>query len=101
MKLKNEPGRFSYYNLANKLIGEITFTQIAPNCISIDHTFVHPSYRNQGIARKLLQSVLQLATEKNWQIVPVCPYAKKILQSEVQLQPFLKKFNKSQEEFKE
>lgn len=101
MQLKAESGRFSYFDSKEKLIGEITFTSISPTCISIDHTFAHPNYRNQGIARKLLQFVLQLATQEHWQIVPVCPYAKKVLQSETQLHPFLKNFNKSQEEFKE
>ena len=90
MRLKAEPGHFSFFDSKQKLIGEITFTSISPTCISIDHTFVHPNYRNQGIARQLLQFVLQLAKQKHWQIVPVCPYAKKVLQSEIQLHPFLK-----------
>ena len=71
MQLKAEPGHFSFFDSKQKLIGEITFTLISPTCISIDHTFVHPNYRHQGIARQLLQFVLQLAKQKHWQIVPV------------------------------
>ena len=41
----------------------------------IDHTFVDPSLRGQGIAGKLMGKVIEMAREEGYKLVPVCSYA--------------------------
>ncbi|MCO6543490.1 MAG: N-acetyltransferase [Lactobacillus sp.] len=97
MQLNFEPGRFYHNDAADNLLGEITYTQIDDQTISIDHTFVAPTYRHHGLARQLLQAVLDLAIQNHWKIVPVCPYAKKVFQQEEDIQYLLKNPIQNQE----
>ena len=46
---------------------------------NIVHTSVNDSYQGQGIARKLVECVIENAEKKNKNIVEECWYAKKIL----------------------
>ncbi len=59
-----------------KMVAEITYS-VSYKIIIIDHTFVDPSLRGQGIASKLVDSVVELAKKENKKIIPLCPYAKK------------------------
>lgn len=59
-----------------KMVAEITYS-VSDKIIIIDHTFVDPSLRGQGIASKLVDSVVELAKKENKKIIPLCPYAKK------------------------
>lgn len=95
MEFEYEPGRFFKNDSNNKLIGEICYTLLDDHkTISIDHTFVNPDYRGQGIARQLLQKTIDLAKEKGWKILPVCPYARKVFEAEPSLKPLLNVSNK-------
>ena len=48
----------------------------------ITHTLVRPEYGGRGIARKLVEKLVEEARRKGVHIVPICSYAKKMLQSE-------------------
>ena len=48
----------------------------------ITHTIVRPEYGGRGIARKLVEKLVEEARRKGVHIVPICSYAKKMLQSE-------------------
>ena len=54
---------------------EITFADRDENVIEVDHTFVDPSLRGQGVAGKLLNKVVEYARDTNKKIIPVCSYA--------------------------
>ena len=60
------------------MIAEITYTKAGDKILIIDHTFVDPVLRGQGIAAKLVDSVVKLAIQEKKKIVPLCPYAKKM-----------------------
>lgn len=60
-----------------KLIGESTIS-VASDFWIIDHTEVSDEYGGQGIARKLVDKVVEAAKEKGLKIIPLCPYAKKV-----------------------
>jgi len=55
---------------------ELTFVESGEGRIVVDHTYVSEELRGQGIAGKLVDSVVKYAREKNKRIVPLCPYAK-------------------------
>jgi len=59
-------------------IAEITYIYIDNVAINVNHTFVDPSLRGQGIAKKLLDKVVEFAKEKNLKIKPTCSYAVKV-----------------------
>ncbi|WP_265562260.1 GNAT family N-acetyltransferase [Sphingomicrobium arenosum] len=55
---------------------EMTFSRTNAELIMIDHTFVPPSARGQGIAGKLAQAAVTKSRAEGWKIIPVCPYMK-------------------------
>lgn len=60
------------------LIGVCEY-QVENNAWLITHTQVNPACRGQGIARQLVDSVVQAAAKEQIKIIPLCSYAKKIL----------------------
>lgn len=45
----------------------------------ITHTEVDPAYGGQGIARKLIEALIEAARSDGAKIVPVCSYAEKMM----------------------
>ena len=45
----------------------------------ITHTEVDPAYGGQGIARKLIEALIEAARRDGAKIVPVCSYAEKMM----------------------
>ena len=63
----------------NIQIGECDFIE-TENCWNIVHTEVDNSYQGRGIARKLIEKVIENAKENNKKVIAECSYAKKILE---------------------
>lgn len=59
-------------------IAKITFIPEGA-VLTIDHTLVDPSLKGQGVGQKLVNKVVELAREEGKKIIPVCPFAKKVL----------------------
>ena len=60
------------------IIGECDFT-IQGNSWNIVHTVVNSKYQGQGIARKLIESVIENARKEKVKVIADCSYAKKVL----------------------
>jgi uncharacterized protein len=58
-----------------KVIVNATFPFIKPGIVVVDHTYVDPSLRGQGIASQLMHEVYQHAKTKGFKVVATCPYA--------------------------
>lgn len=56
-----------------KVIAEITWTELA-DVMVVEHTFVDPSLRGQGVAKKLLDRAAEYAREKSYKMEAVCSY---------------------------
>ena len=56
-------------------IGVCTFSEEGKTW-TIEHTYVEPSYRDKGIADKLVEKVVTEAQAKGMKINPVCSYAR-------------------------
>ena len=63
----------------NKKIGECVFLE-TENTWNIVHTEVSSNYQGQGIARKLVESIIENGKKLNKKIVADCSYAKKIIE---------------------
>lgn len=59
-------------------IGECKFSEL-DNTWNIIHTIVDIKYQGQGIARKLVQYVIENSEKCNKNLIAECSYAKKVL----------------------
>ncbi|MFV0492577.1 MAG: GNAT family N-acetyltransferase [Pseudorhodobacter sp.] len=57
--------------------GEITFTRPRAGMISANHTGVPEAMAGRGVARALLDFMLDDARNGGFRIVPVCPFVRK------------------------
>lgn len=74
MKYISDDGRIYARNDEGKVVAEITFP--AHNGVAtINHTFVDPSLRGQGIAGKLMQLAVDKILADGNRIAATCPYA--------------------------
>lgn len=55
-------------------IAEISYVWSDEHKIIADHTWVDDSLRGQGIARQLLDTLVEFARENNLKIFPTCSY---------------------------
>jgi len=78
MDIKQGENLFFIKDDQGKTLAEITFVYINPKAINVNHTFVDPSLRGQGIARKLMDKVVEFAKEEQLKIKPTCSYAVKV-----------------------
>ena len=59
----------------NKVMAEVTYYFTNDNEIVIDHTFVDPSLRGQGVAGKMMEVVAQYLRDNNMKASATCSYA--------------------------
>lgn len=57
-------------------IAEMTYTRSNPSLVVVDHTYVDPSLRGQGVARQLQDAMVAWARANGTKVVPVCSYVK-------------------------
>lgn len=53
---------------------EITYQQRDAHTIVADHTWVDPALRGEGVARKMLDVLVDFAREHQFKIIPQCSY---------------------------
>ena len=75
MHLQMKPGRIFAQDEAGELIAEITFTEREPGICVIEHTFVAPKLRGQGVASNLMEQAVQRIIADGCKIRPSCSYA--------------------------
>lgn len=59
---------------------EITFSRAGESSVIVDHTGVPDEFRGQGVGRALSQRMVEVAREKKWTVIPLCPFFKAELQ---------------------
>jgi predicted GNAT family acetyltransferase len=70
MKFQSEPGRFFLEDEQGQLTAEVTYQQATGKDFYIlDHTFVDPSLRGQGVAGQLVKAVVDKARADHKQIL--------------------------------
>lgn len=73
MELIHEGQAFRYYNQAGQMDAEITY-QVDGDVLIVDHTYVDPSLRGQGIGKKLVDKLADFARQNRKKLHPTCPY---------------------------
>jgi len=88
---KHDDGKKGYFELLDdkKQLGKMTFTWAGPKKFIIDHTEVDPGYKGEGLGRKLVKAGVDFAKENKLKIIPLCPFAKKIIEKNEEFQEVL------------
>lgn len=57
------------------VLAKVTFPIFKENVVEINHTFVDPSLRGQGVANVLLELAYDTIRKANLKAIPTCSYA--------------------------
>lgn len=71
-------------------LAEITFVPTGDDILIIDHTFVGDELGGEGFGKVLVNEVASYARENNKKIIPLCPFAKRVMEKDSQFQDILK-----------
>lgn len=71
---------------------EITYTFVDAKTIDVNHTFVDPCLRGQGVAKQLFNAIIKKAQDEDLKIIPSCSYVHAQFEREPSLS-HLKKHN--------
>jgi len=82
--------QISYFDDEGKLLAEVTFPEIEPDVVDINHTFVDQSLRGQGIAGRLIEAAAKEIRSRNKKAVLSCPYAQNWLEKHPEYSDIIK-----------
>lgn len=68
-------GRIYSNNEQGNLITEATYESLENSVINVDHVYVNPDYRGQGIAEKTMLAVVDYIRKHNLKVTATCSYA--------------------------
>ncbi|WP_028829679.1 GNAT family N-acetyltransferase [Proteocatella sphenisci] len=77
MNFTIEKNRIYFEDENGKLLAELTYKDVNSNTVNINRTFVDPSVGGQGVAGKLMQTMVDQLVKENKTAVPSCSYAAK------------------------
>ena len=72
-------GGFFHIEENGNQIGKMTYVWAGETKFIIDHTEVNPSHEGKGIGKLLVAAAVEYARANHFKIVPLCPYAKRVL----------------------
>jgi predicted GNAT family acetyltransferase len=75
MDWQYEKGRIYSVNENNELMAETTFVFKGKAQIDIDHTYVNPVLRGQGVAGKMMEIVAEYLRKESLKATATCSYA--------------------------
>jgi predicted GNAT family acetyltransferase len=76
-------------NRDGRRVAGMTYVRRDRSVIVIDHTFVEPELRGQGIARQLLDAAVAWARQNSASIVPECSYARAVFARDASIRDVL------------
>ena len=71
----DEPGRIYSVDETNACIAEATYLFLDKNTVDINHTYVNPALRGQGVAGEMMKAVAQRLRQDGLKAVASCSYA--------------------------
>ncbi len=80
---------FFFIEEGNKQVAVMTYKWASASKITIDHTGVDSTLEGRGIGKQLVEHAVAFARRHRLKIVPVCPFAKHVLDSSPALQDVL------------
>jgi predicted GNAT family acetyltransferase len=74
-----------------KVMARITFSKLGTTQIIIDHTEVSDEIRGGNVGKRLVEHAINYARENRLKVIPLCPFAKSIIEKDESLQDVLRK----------
>lgn len=90
MDFIHNENQIAVYSTNNELLAEVTFPYIEDGVVEINHTFVDPSLRGQGVAGKLMAELADELKNRHLKAVPTCSYAVGWFEKHQELQKLIK-----------
>ena len=87
-KAGNSKGSF-FVEKNGELKAEITYSKAGNSKIIIDHTEVSEELRGDNIGRALVERAIEYARENELTVIPLCPFAKSVIERDESLQDVL------------
>lgn len=66
-------------------LAEMTYSIAGADKIIIDHTEVGESLKGQGMGKKMLMALVEMAREKGIKILPLCPFAHSVFRRDASI----------------
>ncbi|MGV3244377.1 GNAT family N-acetyltransferase [Staphylococcus sp. 11261D007BR] len=73
-QIQEDSHRFYINDEHARMIAEITFNHVGNDVIDVNHTYVSPVLRGEGIAKQLFNKVIDKARREQLKIIPTCSY---------------------------
>ena len=87
---KDEESKGSFFvEMNGEMEAEITYSKAGDSKIIIDHTEVSDSLRGEGVGKALVQHAVNYARDNELTVIPLCPFAKSIIERNESLQDVL------------
>jgi len=77
-------GRFVLYE-NETLVGELSYRWSGKSKFIIMHTGVEAGHEGKGIGKRLVMKAVEYARANQLKIIPICPYARKVFDSDPDL----------------
>ena len=81
---------FALAKIEGKKAGLMSFSKPGIGFIIIDHTEVEEEFKGNGVGKKLLYKIVEMARERKLKILPLCPFAKAMFEKLEDIQDVLK-----------
>lgn len=79
----------AYYEADGNTLAEMTFSKAGNRLLIIDHTEVDESLKGKGVGKKLLLKIVEMVRERGIKVLPLCPFAKSVIQKDKSLRDVL------------
>ncbi|TDN88124.1 hypothetical protein DET49_10974 [Salegentibacter sp. 24] len=92
MKIEHiDQGKKGYFQALKdeKQAGKMTYTWVGKSKFIIDHTEVDPDFKGNGVGKKMVKAAVDFAKENKLKVIPLCPFAKKIIEKTPEFQEVL------------
>lgn len=73
------------------VVAKMTYSKLGSTQIIIDHTEVSDDMRGQDLGKALVEAGVEYARERGLKIIPLCPFAKAIIEKDESLQDVLRR----------
>jgi predicted GNAT family acetyltransferase len=69
---------------------ELTYSKAGDTGIIIDHTEVSDELRGKSVGKMLVEQAISFARENELKVIPLCPFAKSVIERDPALQDVLR-----------
>ncbi|MFN8415104.1 MAG: GNAT family N-acetyltransferase [Cytophagaceae bacterium] len=88
-KEESNTGQFEILE-QDQVVGMIIYRWAGSSTIIIEHTETKKEFTGKGYAKQLVYKVVELAKENDAKIIPLCSFAKKVMEADQSLAGLLK-----------